>query len=188
MLLDKLSLVRQPLAEFANLLPKSNSAVSVSAGDSGGFIAGILTSVIAAGLAVYIVSKKSRSKRKDFVIGDIEAMLPRNRAERGWAVLLSLNAGLSEELFFRLLLPALFYIVFGEPKLAIGLSVLTFGLVHWYQGRIGVIFTLIFGAIMTYVYLKTGSIFVVMALHATMDLNSLVLQPTLRGLFRSRSE
>lgn len=186
-LIGKLELITKPLVEFTNLLPKSTSTVSVSAGDSGGFIAGVLTSAIAAGLVVYIISKKGKSKKKDFVIGDIEAMLPKNGSERGWAAILALNAGFSEELFFRLLLPVLFFIVFGEPKLAIGLAVLTFGLVHWYQGRIGVIFTMVFGAIMSYVYLKTGSILVVMALHATVDLNSLVLQPMLRGLFRSRS-
>lgn len=188
LLLGKLSLVTQPLAEFTNILPKSTSAVSVSSGDSAGFIAGVLTSAVTAGLLLYFISKKGKSKKKDFVIGDIEAMLPKNGSERGWAALLALNAGFSEELFFRLLLPVLFFIVFGDPKLAIGLAVLTFGFVHWYQGRIGVIFTTIFGAIMMYAYLKTGSILVIMVLHATVDLNTLVLQPALRGLFRSRSE
>jgi hypothetical protein len=42
-LIGKLELITKPLVEFTNLLPKSTSTVSVSAGDSGGFIAGVLT-------------------------------------------------------------------------------------------------------------------------------------------------
>lgn len=78
LLLGELSLITQPLTEFTNLLPKPTSTVSVSAGESGGFLTGVLTSVIAAGLIVYFISKKGKSKKKDFVIGDIEAMLPKN--------------------------------------------------------------------------------------------------------------
>jgi len=187
LLLGKLSLVTQPLAKFTNILPKSTSTVSVSPGDSAGFIAGVLTSAVTAGFILYFISKRGKSKKKDFVIGDIVAMLPKNGSERGWTALLALNAGFSEELFFRLLLPVLFFIVFGDPKLAIVLAVLTFGLVHWYQGKVGVIFTTILGAGLMYAYLRSGSILVAMALHAAIDLNSLLLQPAIRSLFRSRT-
>lgn len=185
-LIGKLGLITRPLDEFTNLLPKSATTVNASTGDSVSYIAGVLSTLLVAGLAVYFISKKRTTEKKDFVIGDIEAMLPKNSAERGWASLLALNAGFSEELFFRLLLPVLFFLVIGDPRIALGLAIIAFGSVHWYQGKVGVLFTTILGAGLMYAYLKTGSIFVVMALHAVIDLNALVLQPLLRGIFRTR--
>ena len=50
-------------------------------------------------LGVFIAK---RLKTSHATLGDIEPLMPRNAAETGWAALLSLNAGLSEECFFRL--------------------------------------------------------------------------------------
>ncbi|MGY6497380.1 MAG: CPBP family intramembrane glutamic endopeptidase [Microcella sp.] len=121
-----------------------------------------------------------RSARRDggiIVVGDIAALLPRNRPELGWGAALSLNAGISEELLFRLALPALLVIVTGEPLSAFGLAALVFGLLHAYQGPVGVAVTTLVGLAFTVVYVLSGSILLVMALHALFDLRTLVVIP-----------
>ncbi len=63
-----------------------------------------------------LLAKKVKASHT--VLGDIEPLMPRNAAETGWAALLSLNAGLSEECFFRLLLPLLLAGLLHSPLLA----------------------------------------------------------------------
>ena len=64
-----------------------------------------------------------RAARRDgdgiMAIGDIHAMLPRNRQELRLGALLSLNAGLVEELAFRLAIPALVFGLLAIPTAAI---------------------------------------------------------------------
>lgn len=111
----------------------------------------------------------------------LAALLPRNSGERFWALLISLNAGLSEELFFRLVVPLLLASVTGSAVLAFALSVLLFGLGHAYQGLWGIVTTTILGAMLGFIYLYTGQIFAVIAIHAGIDLWSLVVVPLLIG-------
>ena len=110
-------------------------------------------------------------------IGDIQALLPRNRTELRYGALLSINAGVVEELLFRLALPALIYGVTGSAVAAILGSLALFGALHVYQGVAGVIGSTIVGGLLMFVYLATGSILVAMAVHALIDLRSLVLIP-----------
>lgn len=99
--------------------------------------------------------------------------------ERGWASLLALSAGLTEEPFFRLVLPLLIARVTGDAILAFGLAALLFGLAHRYQGWKGVALTTLSAAVMTIVYVQTASLWFVALLHAAIDWNLIVLQPTL---------
>lgn len=110
-------------------------------------------------------------------VGDVAAMLPRNRQEirLGWAI--SINAGLSEELMFRLAMPALVYGASGSAIAAVVLSVLLFGALHAYQGITGIIGTTLIGAFLFFTYIATGSILVPIVLHVLFDLRSLVLIP-----------
>jgi membrane protease YdiL (CAAX protease family) len=110
-------------------------------------------------------------------IGDIQAMLPRNRAEVRLGALLSLNAGLVEELLFRLALPALLYGAFGNALFACVVSVLVFGALHAYQGPVGIIGTMVVGAFLLALYVATGSILVPIVVHALIDLRSFVAIP-----------
>jgi membrane protease YdiL (CAAX protease family) len=112
-------------------------------------------------------------------IGDIGAMLPRTRGELKYGVGLSLNAGLVEELLFRLGMPALLFGITGNGVVAfVGASVL-FGLLHIYQKFWGVLGATILGLVFSALYLLTGSIWVVIIVHALVDLRSLVLLPLL---------
>lgn len=110
-------------------------------------------------------------------IGDIRAMLPRNRPELGLGAVLSVNAGVFEELVFRLGIPALLFGASGSALVAVVGSVLLFGALHAYQGVAGVIGTTLIGAVFMASYLLTGSILVPIVLHTLFDLRSLVLIP-----------
>ncbi|MFN3707314.1 CPBP family intramembrane glutamic endopeptidase [Microcella sp.] len=143
---------------------------------------GIGVALLAATLVALVILTVAgvRSARKEggvIVVGDIAALLPRNRPELGWGAALSINAGVSEELLFRLALPALLVIVTGEPLSAFGLAALVFGLLHAYQGPVGVAVTTLVGLAFTAVYVLSGSILLVMALHALFDLRTLVIIP-----------
>ncbi|MEP6480142.1 MAG: type II CAAX endopeptidase family protein [Rhodoglobus sp.] len=111
------------------------------------------------------------------VIGDIHALLPRNRRELVIAGALSINAGLVEELLFRLAVPAAIFGVFGNAIVAVVASVIFFGLLHIYQGVAGVIGATVIGGVLMALYLATGSIAVPIVAHALFDLRSLVLIP-----------
>lgn len=110
-------------------------------------------------------------------VGDIQAMLPRNRAELPYGAALSINAGIVEELLFRLAMPAMVFAFTGNALVAVLVSVLVFGLLHAYQGPVGVFASAVMGAIFMAIYIGTGSIAVAIIVHALFDLRSLVLIP-----------
>lgn len=110
-------------------------------------------------------------------IGDVSALLPRNRQELRWGWLLSINAGISEELMMRLALPALIYAVTGSAVVAVAGSVVVFGALHAYQGAAGVIGTTIVGAVMMALYAVTGTILVPIVVHFLLDWRSMVFLP-----------
>ncbi|GAA1685470.1 hypothetical protein GCM10009792_01640 [Microcella alkalica] len=141
---------------------------------------GMLALALAVALAVALTVVGVRSARREggvVMIGDIAALLPRNRTELGWASALAVNAGLVEELLFRLCLPALLFVVTGEPLSAFGLAVLLFAALHAYQGVPGLLATLVVGLLLTASYVLSGSIVVAIVLHALLDLRTLVLVP-----------
>jgi membrane protease YdiL (CAAX protease family) len=148
--------------------------------DTGPLIPGL-----AAGLAVALVGGTilavflARNAENIPTIGDIGALLPRNRRELTYGAALSVNAGVVEELLFRLAVPALIFGAIGNAVVAVTGSVLIFALLHVYQGWPGMIGALVIGALLMSLYLATGNILVPMITHALVDLRSLVLIPML---------
>ncbi len=114
-------------------------------------------------------------------VGDIRALLPRTRGELRFGAALSVNAGVFEELLFRLGLPALVYAVTGNALAAFVGATVLFGLLHVYQGAVGILFSGILGVVFVLLYLVTGSILVPIVLHALIDLRSMVLIPVVLG-------
>lgn len=133
--------------------------------------------VIVAVVATAIGLRAARAEEDVPTIGDISAMLPRNRQELLLGGVISVNAGVVEELMFRLALPALVYGATGSAVIAVAGSILLFGILHLYQGAVGVIGTGLFGAIFMLLYAVSGTIAVPIMLHALFDLRSLVLIP-----------
>lgn len=184
LILGKFKLLNTLLPAFAKVIPAQSLPSSRDSGSS--FMLGILTSVLISGVIVGVFLRIRAQKKKpqsSLVIGDVEALLPRNNKERLWASLLALNAGFSEELFFRLFLPLLIYLVFNNALFALVVATLIFGLVHYYQGWAGVVITMLLGTVLMVIYLATSSIWVVIIIHALIDLNNLILQPWLQKRF-----
>jgi membrane protease YdiL (CAAX protease family) len=110
-------------------------------------------------------------------LGDVQALLPRNRAELRWGAALSINAGVVEELMFRLALPAALYGITRNAVVAIIASLLIFGALHAYQGVTGIVASLVIGTVLMAIYLATENILFAIVVHALFDLRSLVLIP-----------
>lgn len=155
-----------PMAGFRGLLASSDLASGLIVGGAVGLLLGALAIVFLARNATEVPT-----------IGDIHALLPRNRAELKFGWLLSINAGVVEELLFRLALPALIFGVFGNALLAISVSLVVFGLLHVYQGVAGMIGSFVIGVVLMTVFLGTGNIIWPIIAHAVFDLRSLVLIP-----------
>jgi len=148
--------------------------------DTGGLVPGFalgagIALVVGTVVAVYLARRSGDVP----TIGDIGAILPRNRAELRYGAALSVNAGVVEELMFRLAVPTLVFGATGSAVGAVIVSILLFGALHVYQGLPGVIGSTVIGAVLMLLFLSTGSIIVPIVVHALIDLRSLVLIPTL---------
>lgn len=152
-----------------------------------GALLGILIAVLGSLVLGILLAPLLGRRVKPVQLGDVESLLPRNGAETAWTALLSLNAGLGEELYFRLLLPLLLVSIGARPLAAFLLAALVFGAAHFYQGIVGVLATTLLGAAFTALYLWTGSLWVAVAAHAFIDLLSLVVRPTLVRLAEKRT-
>jgi membrane protease YdiL (CAAX protease family) len=147
--------------------------------DAGGpFALGLAVGIPLGILALSVVGiVLARRETEVPAIGNIQALLPRNRAELPYGAALSINAGVVEELLFRLALPALIFGFTGNSVVAIVVSLIVFGMLHVYQGVWGVVGSMILGALLMAIYLATGSILLAIVAHALIDLRSLVLIP-----------
>ncbi len=154
-------------------------------GDSRVELLGMIGGSALGGLIVGAVLATRGNWRILKTIGNVGSLLPRNRPEIVHAAAMSIAAGVSEELAFRLFLPLLVALVSGSAFVAFGVAVAAFGAMHLYQGRAGVIATTLVGALMAAVYLMTGELWLAMVLHALIDLNSLALRPALTGAWRA---
>jgi uncharacterized protein len=116
---------------------------------------------------------------------DFTPMVPRNRAEMLHILPLILNAGVSEEVCFRLHIPLLITLC-GAPAWAgfLAASAL-FGWLHRYQGWLGILTTGLIGAVLAYFYLGALSLAVPIALHLLANLNALILRPAIQRRFRA---
>lgn len=120
-------------------------------------------------------AEKLRIKVKDH----IGALLPDSRQERRWFGMISVGAGISEELVFRGFL--LCYVGTYFPQIntleRVLLVSLVFGLAHFYQGRIGVAGTGVAGLALAGLYLMTGSLLLPALVHAAADARVLLIFP-----------
>lgn len=110
----------------------------------------------------------------------VRGMLPVSRDERLWWVVLSVTAGVCEELLYRG-----FLLQFLRGHLAGGLALgltlawlvssLAFGIAHIYQGVHGVVETTAAGLVFGLVAILTGSLIVPIMLHCLIDLRLLLI-------------
>ena len=176
--LDAIVTVPREFDALRSLLPSL-------AGDSRAELLGMIGGSALGGLVIGAVLATRRNWRVLRTIGNVGSLLPRNRPEIMHAAAMSVAAGISEELAFRLFLPLLVALVTGNAFVAFGVAIAVFGAMHLYQGRAGVIATTLVGALMAAIYLMTGELWLAMVLHALIDLNSLALRPALTGAWRA---
>ncbi len=136
---------------------------------SAGFLAPFLAAQ-AINLAKVIRSERTRAYLREHM-KYVEGILPVTAMELGWFLALSVTAGVCEEFLFR------GYLLWVLPPLlgwwgAAVCSVTSFGLLHAYQGRKGMIQATILGALMTALVMMANSLVPAMVLHALVDIGS----------------
>jgi membrane protease YdiL (CAAX protease family) len=99
----------------------------------------------------------------------LDLLLPETGREKIVFVVLSFSAGLGEEVAYRgFLIPAL-TLVFGSVWGAALLSSLVFGILHAYQGWLGVVRTALLGLVLAAAFVVTGSLWPAIIAHAMLD-------------------
>jgi membrane protease YdiL (CAAX protease family) len=99
----------------------------------------------------------------------LEQLLPETGKEKAVFVVLSFSAGLGEEVAYRgFLVPAL-TLVFGSVLGAALLSSLVFGILHAYQGWLGVVRTALLGMALAAAFIFTGTLWPSILAHAMLD-------------------
>jgi len=173
-LLAAAPLVPGTLAEV-RALPPVAAAVDALEGPLGAVL--VIVGVAALVGVIVLTVVVGRTADELPTIGDVTALIPRTRGELRWGAALALQAGVIEELLFRLALPALIAGVTGSALAGFALSCVLFGALHLYQRLPGVIAATLLAVVFTLLYLATGTIVVPIVLHALIDLRSLVLLP-----------
>jgi len=113
-------------------------------------------------------AEQRESLRDKLKNADAVEYLPKNIKEFKWFILLSISAGISEELLFRGYL--FWYLGFFENiVITILFSSLLFGLGHSYQGWKGIIRTASIGLILGSIYALTDSLWILICLHILGD-------------------
>ena len=99
----------------------------------------------------------------------LRALLPRTSEERGAFALLSLAAGVGEELAYRGYAIPVLATFMGVPG-ALALTSLVFGILHGYQGLLGTVRTTLMGGLLAWGFLASGSLWPAIAAHTLIDL------------------
>jgi len=117
-----------------------------------------------------VIAKKSAgSDYYDLVI--YKLMVPRTKLEKRWWFPLSISAGVCEEIIFRGAFVFLVANIFPDLSIYIVfiIVVVLFGLGHFYQGTKGFILSTLVGAFFTLIYIASGSLIFVIAIHFLTD-------------------
>jgi membrane protease YdiL (CAAX protease family) len=128
----------------------------------------LLWAVVMAAMAGEIVLERRGWWWEDSPL--MQVLLPETLREKLWAVLiLSPTAALCEEFVYRGYLLTWLMRVTGLGWLAVAISSAAFGAAHFYQGVPGMLRAAVFGALLAYPVLVTGSLFPSMAAHFLID-------------------
>jgi membrane protease YdiL (CAAX protease family) len=134
---------------------------------------------LAATLIPVLLVQMSAKLRAGFErqLAGLSFFLPATGEERLWFGLVSVSAGVCEEILFRGFL--IRYFQAGPYHLALALalvlSCLFFGTAHLYQGIVGVLQTTLMGLIFAALFLLTGSLVLPVLAHVATDLRLLLI-------------
>jgi membrane protease YdiL (CAAX protease family) len=142
----------------------------------GALIGALLVWLVPAALAIWIPTVREKSAK---AFKSLAFFLPTTPKERAWWAIVSVTAGVCEEIIFRGFLLRYLHTAPWHLTLiwAIALSSAIFGLQHLYQGIAGVLQTTVMGVLFCLIFLITGNLAVPILLHTVMDLRVLLLLP-----------
>jgi len=134
-------------------------------------------------IIAFIISAKHRQRCNDLLAKKssgndyydlvcYKLMTPRTKKEKRWWALLSLSAGICEEIIFRGAFVFLVASIFPNISIYLVFIILVglFGLFHFYQGVKGFILTTLAGAFLTLLYIASGTLIFVVVLHFLIDI------------------
>lgn len=165
---DAFSPVATHLDQWFGPVEGAGIELAVMLGFAGGVVVGGL-----------IAWRRLRRGKRDWAIGRIAHLQPRVPGAFGWAAALSVVAAVTEELFFRLVLPLLVARLTENAWIGFAVALVMFAFAHRYQRWAGVVGTAIGGAFLSLLYLRTGTLWLPIAAHAAINLNGLVIRPWL---------
>ena len=107
-------------------------------------------------------------------LGEVYDYLPKTKIELNWFILLSISAGICEEIIFRVFL---FSVLVQDAGLIVAfvLTNITFALTHIGSGKQNLLSSFILGLLFTSIYYFTNNIWIVVVLHTAIDINAGVL-------------
>ncbi|HSM03331.1 MAG TPA: type II CAAX endopeptidase family protein [Longimicrobiales bacterium] len=131
--------------------------------------AGILTAgIVALGLAFWLAGEVWNLDETAI----LRELIPRNARERSLFVLLSLAAGVGEEVAYRGYLVTVLGALFEGPWVAAAVSSLAFSLLHAYQGPLGILRSGLMGFLFAAAFILHGSLWPLIVVHVVVDLFS----------------
>jgi len=129
-------------------------------------------------IIAFLVSAKYRQHRKDALDNKAKGndyydlvlcklMTPKTKSEKRWWFGVSLTTGICEEIIFRGVFIFLIAIIFPDLSvyLVFAIAIVLFSLGHIYQGGKGLVLTALMGAFLAAVYIVSGSLILVIAMH-----------------------
>jgi membrane protease YdiL (CAAX protease family) len=119
-----------------------------------------------------VQKKKATPEQVGKALENVRRLIPKTPTERGVWVLVSISAGVCEEILYRGWLLSLFSAAFGSVWLGLLISSILFGFAHAYQGRKAIFGTGIGGVVFGILFIVSGSLIPGQLLHTAMDLNS----------------
>lgn len=140
------------------------------------WIGAVVTIGLAIALGRQVATVRSSEEARAQVLkqfsGVSALMVPRDSHERRLWIGLSLTAGFCEEVLYRGFL--IWYLMMLLPAIpAVLLAAIVFGVAHQYLGwNVGVLRATIVAAVLGVAYLASGTLWVPIALHATLDITS----------------
>ena len=116
--------------------------------------------------------KKASPERLSKSLDRVKRLIPKTPTERAVWILVSVSAGVCEEILYRGWLLSLFAATLGSVWLGLLVSSILFGLAHAYQGRNGILGTGVAGVVFGFLFIFSGSLIPGQVLHTAMDLNN----------------
>jgi len=123
-----------------------------------------------AGLAILVGARLIAGREGWAETELVRLVMPATGVERAGFALVSLTAGFGEEIAYRGFLLALVATTFDDPVTAVALSSIAFGLLHAYQGVVGMTRTALIGVAFALIVLATGSVWPVVIGHVIINL------------------